>query len=459
MRCLKCPWHLEVVGGIPWFFVDSRLKYDQWKVRIETRCETLGQEIECLEKNLKELSSSLLETKKVTEITLKRMSRQRDLKKFELTSLQHWAESLTWERSQPQQDHLPPLAKKAFFDPMSYQQTLESYRTHALRDWSWQSEENAIFYDLVRPTAIPKSEDNPGPPGVCLVAGCGSGRLLWDLATDPEVPWSALVGFDINPYLLHIGATVIAGDSLDLIEWPVAPRLGYETGSRHTLRLPQTKPLKIPLHLWAGDWLNPPFSPGSLAAIITPWIIDILPEIPQHSIVRIFDLLEPGGLWTFAGSTAFQKGAPQDRWSRGEFLAAVQDAGFEVQVSQEKDIPYLHSPCEAQKRWENILVFRARKPLVGNPARGTQSSSLGKWPPWLIDHQISIPRNTLFKNQAHHHKILSLTLDLIDGKRSVADMAAVIAPPVGVSPEAACRSVAAFLQALWEQQDGLQQSP
>ncbi len=59
-------------------------------------------------------------------------------------------------------------------------------------------------------------------PGKVLVLGAGAGRLAYDLHMRTTAALTAVL--DFNPLLLIVAERVTRGDSLELYEFPLAPR-------------------------------------------------------------------------------------------------------------------------------------------------------------------------------------------------------------------------------------------
>jgi hypothetical protein len=111
-----------------------------------------------------------------------------------------------------------------------------------------------------------------------------------------------------------------------LWEFPIAPRSISDHAVLQTLVAPS--PVREGFHLILADVLRPPLLPESVDLVVTPWVVDILPENFQAFAARVNRLLKPGGRWVNFGSLAFSQPAAAARYSLEETLAIVMDSGF-----------------------------------------------------------------------------------------------------------------------------------
>jgi hypothetical protein len=90
---------------------------------------------------------------------------------------------------------------------------LECYE-HLFRDWVWGERESALTLDFVKPLV---------PAGLERVAvfGAGAGRLAVDV--HQTCGPAQTLAFDVNPLPLLIGDKLLAGETIDLPEFPIDP--------------------------------------------------------------------------------------------------------------------------------------------------------------------------------------------------------------------------------------------
>ena len=78
-----------------------------------------------------------------------------------------------------------------------------------------------------------------------------------------------------------------------------------------------------------ADAHRPPFRHGAFDTVITPWLVDILPERFEALCARINALLAPGGRWLNFGSLSFHVPDAAARYSIEECVAVVEENGFD----------------------------------------------------------------------------------------------------------------------------------
>lgn len=480
--CQKCSWTSVQADGLVWIFRNPQLRLTQWSERID---DTIDRE----KKRQAIINDSFFRDLPQTNIlprlkaTEKRMAEGLLASKAETCfledlqgKLKFFSKYLALQKKDklPTEDRLTSSMAKAFFSPefkpqgnqqtnrfevTSYSQTLDSYKTNIFRDWGWpHCHENTFLLQSVLNIVNHTPSSALNNLGEVLLLGTGPGRLLCDLAHHSWPQSYGIKGFsglDINPSLLYICQQMMAKRTITLHETILCPpsstphkTIPYQLHPPETYQFPPP----IPINLWCGDWTEGPFSPSSWGLIISPWFFDILPQSPEQSLRQVTKILRPGGLWFFIGSTAFLWGSLKDQWSRQEWLLGVKEAGLNIFFEEEVEINYLQSPNECQTRREKILIFGAMKPRESPDIKTLENApdDPPSWPIWLTQHELPIPLLDAFKSSAHHHKLLSLTLGLVDGKRSIRDMAHLIAQPAGISIDLAIQSVAHFLQAFWE---------
>jgi hypothetical protein len=116
-----------------------------------------------------------------------------------------------------------------------------------------------------------------------LVLGAGAGRLAYDL--HQQLPADNTVALDFNPLLALVAARAVSGEGVELWEFPVAPRSIGDHAVLRTLVAPE--PVRDGFHLILGDVLRPPLVTGSIDVVVTPWVVDILPEDFRHFAARV----------------------------------------------------------------------------------------------------------------------------------------------------------------------------
>ncbi len=163
-----------------------------------------------------------------------------------------------------------------------------------------------------------------------------------------------------------------------------------------------------------------PSSPGSFDAVLTPWFIDVAGEPVSRLLADAINaLLAPGGLWVHHGSLAFADAAPAEAPSLEELLDALPAHGFEPAQAREASQPYLGSPASRHARLESVVTFAARK------ARDVRRL---RRPAANCPHGSSAPTSRCrpcpqFRAQALSTRVYAFLLAMIDGERTIRDMA------------------------------------
>jgi hypothetical protein len=288
-------------------------------------------------------------------------------------------------------------------------QGLSSYYPNLHRDWCWGDAENRASLDTVL-ASLPTGTT----PARVLVLGAGACRLAYDL--HQVLRPGLTVALDFNPLFLLAASRVLAGDALELYEFPIAPRTIADHAVLRRLAAPAAVAPGFEFVL--ADASAPPFRPGSFDLVLTPWFIDVAGEPVGRIIARINALLALGGLWVNHGSLAFADAAPAEALSLEELLERLPAGGFSRAVARETVQPYLASPASRHARQETVITFSARKerelaPLpAGRPV-----------PDWLARADHPVPLLPQFRAQALSMRVYAFLLAMIDGERTIRDMA------------------------------------
>jgi hypothetical protein len=227
------------------------------------------------------------------------------------------------------------------------------------------------------------------------------------------------VAMDFNPLLLLIARAVVGGDTLKMYEFPIAPRSLEDDAVLRTLSAPAVA--RDGFHLVLGDALRAPFAAESFDTVVTPWLIDIISEDLPVLAARINTLLKPEGRWVNFGSLAFATPERARRYSPEETKAIVAESGFSDPYVSEATIPYMCSPASRHGRQERVFSFSAYK------ERGVDAPPRHRaLPDWIVTGKEPVPLSQAFRSQAMTTQIYSFMMSLIDGKRSIQDMAVIL---------------------------------
>jgi hypothetical protein len=179
--------------------------------------------------------------------------------------------------------------------------------------------------------------------------------------------------------------------------------------------------------------------------VVTPWLIDIVNEPLPVQAARINRLLKPQGRWINFGSLAFDHPQRARRYSPEETLAIVAETGFAKPHSREQSIPYMCSPASRHGRQEMVFTFAAEKSSdVDAPARHKAL------PDWIVTGKEPVPLLQSFRNQAMSSQIYSYIMTLIDGKRTIADMAEILEQQKLMTRQEAEPALRTFLSRMYD---------
>lgn len=421
-HCSACRLSFPDLDGIPVLVADPTTTLGEWRQRHHMLLEKLAREVQGLRT---ELADDAL-----PELTRKRLSFLAEAKAQHVTELKALLKPLELTGYQANYDTYVALRTRLPSD-----HGLNTYYPNVHRDWGWGDEENQRSAELVV-AALEGTE--PGPQ---LILGAGAGRLAYDLAlTDVETPTVAL---DFNPMLLLVAAGVCRGEIVTLTEFPIAPKRSQDAAVTRQLRAPNPAPDNFQLIM--ADALRPPFKPLTFSAVITPWLVDVIPEPLDQFASRVNQLLPKGGRWVIFGSLAFGQSAERDRFALEEIESVLTDAGFAHVVVEEAEIPYMCSPASRHGRREQVVIIKANKSKATKKPPRTVSL-----PDWIVKGDSPVPLNESFQMQAGSTRIYAFLMSLIDGKRSLKDMALVVEQQQLMSAREAESSLRSFLIKMYE---------
>jgi SAM-dependent methyltransferase len=294
---------------------------------------------------------------------------------------------------------------------------IHSYDANVFRDWCWGDAENQASLRQVREALA-----GPAPASV-LVLGAGAGRLAYDLHQerdgDAQDSVRSTMAVELNPYLTAVASRMAAGDDLTLVEFPIAPTSGTTAAIQRTLESPG--PAAAGYQVILADALRAPFLSGSFDAVITPWLLDVLDASPSRVMTEINRVLKPDGRWVYHGSLAFNRPDPLENPDLDELHGLAAAAGFELLTAAEEAGPYLACPDSRHARQESIVTIAYRK-LREADALPPHANL----PEWIARDDRPIPLLPAFQNQAMATRIHAFIMSLIDGERSLADLAEVM---------------------------------
>ena len=418
LHCKACKVDFPLLEGMPWMFAEPQATLGEWRGRLQFSLQQLSQEIAGLEKELQEKDIRPLAKRRVERyrkaVETHRRALQKLLRPVEMQSLQGNYESYLALRTRLPSD-----------------QGLNTYYPNIHRDWVWGEEENTASLKQVRAVLHDHAE-----LGNVLVLGAGAGRLAYDIHT--QLNCTTTVAMDFNPLLMLVAKAVTSGKKLSLYEFPIAPLALDDDAILRKLAAPEA--VDENFHLLLGDALRPPFPDQSFDTVVTPWLIDIINEDLPVLAARINNLLKENGRWVNFGSLAFGSPRRLRCYSPEETKAIVSENGFSDPYVSQATIPYMNSPASRHGRQERVFSFSAYKERdISKPERHKAL------PDWIVTGKDPVPLSPSFRQQAMTTQIYSFIMSLIDGKRSIKDMAVVLENQKLMTREEAESAIRSFM--------------
>jgi uncharacterized protein YbaR (Trm112 family) len=400
-RCAGCKTGYPAVEAIPWLFAEPDAALGEWRHRLQLSVQQLAHESKRIAAELKKAT--------LLDATRDRLERLRDAIEAHRRNLLELLAPLDVQSMQASYESHLALRTRLPGD-----QGLNTYYNNVHRDWVWGDAENAASIEQIE-AALARQGDPA--TGDAVVLGAGAGRLAWDLHRREGA--TRTVAVDFNPLLFLIAKRMYAGESLELYEFPIAPSSSRNVARLQTLSAPEAA--DAGLHLVLADVLRPPFAVRSFDTVVTPWLIDILSEDLRVFAARINQLLKPGGRWITFGSLAFEGASRARRYSPEEIIAIAAEAGFGEPAVVENRIPYMCSPLSRHGRQELVFTLAAAKEKkVKAPERHKAL------PDWIVTGREPVPLLKSFQTQAMSTRIYAFIMSLIDGRRSIEDMANIL---------------------------------
>ena len=418
LHCKACKVDFPRIADIPWLFAEPDASLGEWRSRLHMAMQKIAKDLAAIDAEL-------------SDAQLRALSRQR-CERHKSALLTH-KDALTSLLAP-----VGPQLLSANFDTYLALRTrlpsdhgLHTYYANVHRDWAWGDEENTASLQQITHVL----GDNKSL-GRTLVLGAGAGRLAYDIHT--QLDTELTVALDFNPMLLLVAQKMIAGEALELHEFPIAPHKSDDEAVLRTLKAPGKSDDR--LHLLFGDALRAPVAKGAFDTVVTPWLIDVITEDLPVFARRINTLLKTDGRWINFGSLAFNAAERSKRYGPEEVTEIVEECGFATPVHTEATIPYMNSPASRHGRLETVFSFAASKSgKTSNPPRHRAL------PDWIVTGKEAVPLNPSFRTQAMTTQIYAFTMSLIDGKRSINEMAEVFEQQRLMPKEEAVHAIRGFL--------------
>lgn len=421
LTCAACQVTFPTHDGVPWLFADPmatmRDWHNRWQLAVaqaNSSADHLGQASEHAKR----------------DATRQRLQHQGDAKRRYAEQLQRLLEPLALNNNANLESFL------ALRTRLPTEQGLTSYAANLFRDWCWGDAENATSLRAISAML------NDQRPQKVLVLGAGAGRLAYDVheALTPQVT----LALDNNPLFTNLLARVAAGQSVQLTEFPLAPNKAEDTAIERTLAAPS--PATPGFHCVLADGLRAPFLPGSFDLVITPWFVDVVQADAEEVAARVNHLLATGGSWINHGSLTFSGPDPANHLCLAEFIEVITESGFAHNATAEEEVAYLACPQSRHSRRECVATTSATK--VADTPQPKRHQSL---PEWLVSGREPVPALPQFQSQALSTRIHAFIMSLIDGKRSLKDMATVMEDQQLMTKAEAEQAIRGFLIKMFDE--------
>ena len=422
LKCSGCKTQFPALDGVPFLFANPGTTLDEWRGRYHALIRQLEQETKLAETALRE--------KDLPESTRTRLESIRAAKAEYIGELISILKPL--DATALTANHETYLALRT---RLPSDQGITTYYANLHRDWCWGKQENDESLRLVCEGFGEHS------PEKMLVLGAGGGRLAYDLHR--AYPSALTVASDFNPLLVLASAKITRGETLKLHEFPIAPKTSEDVARLRELQAPEAASDNF--HLVLANALRAPFRAGTFDTLVTPWLVDILPESLSVQARRWNRLLSQGGRWVWFGSHAFRSGRLRDRISLDESKEIIEQSGFSAPEVIEAGIPYMVSPADRFGRQEQVVVISAQK--VKDMKAPAQHVAL---PDWLVKCNQPVPTTEAFQMEAMSTRIYAFVMAMIDGNRSIDDMAQLMEEQRLMTKQEAVSAIRGFLIRMYE---------
>ncbi len=431
LRCSHCQTEFPVYSSgrmsLPWLFPYPENALVDWNARFNS----------FLQQNLSEQFrlNTALETGRNGVLARKRLTSLCQAKEAQRAQVLSLLEPLGLDSIENSE------AACALYGALPKIQGLSSYYSNIFRDWAWENGENEQQLESVERVLEHTARAQIGK---VLTLGAGSCRLPYDLHRRHDAELSVAV--DINPLLLLLASRVMHGESIPMYEFPIAPLDQTSFAVRQVCSAPA--PIgqsRGSFHLLFADALNPPFRSGAFDTVLTPWLIDIIPQDFREFIPTLNRVLKKGGIWVNTGSLAFFHKDAAWCYSEEEVLELLEAGGFEILTSERRKVRYLQSPHSAHGRIENVLTFSARKTKTVGPRHHYEHL-----PQWILDIDQPIPEHFEFSVASSNHLLSAQVLAAINGERTTDEIGQLVAKQYGLEHDEAENAVRRILTELYE---------
>jgi uncharacterized protein YbaR (Trm112 family) len=406
-KCSACDVEYPSIGGIPWLFSVPEVALTEWQRRHHMATEKLALASQQLQHELNHKLNDKLNEEALNNLTRKRLELLNSAYQQNIQQLEKILTPLNIQKlSANYNTHL------AFKTRLPADQGLNTYYPNIHRDWSWGDEENKNSLEQIK-----NALGDEKKLGKTLILGAGAARLAYDI--EQHCDTELVVALDFNPLLLLTAKSLVEGNQIELFEYPISPKTLELSAVLRTLKVPGEKSKK--LHFILADALRAPFLSGSFDTVITPWLIDVIPDRLKPFSSRINHLLNKQGRWINFGSLTFRNPEASHCYSVEETLQIIQQCGFSEPQMNTTKMPYMCSPASRHGRIEEVITLCMTK--TGKTKKPDRYQAL---PDWLLKADQPVPFSDSFQTQAASTRIHAFLMSTIDGKRSIQEMASIL---------------------------------
>jgi len=433
LRCGHCdasfPIYKSGAAHLTWLYTDPEASRHEWQARYNGfLCSNSAEQSRL---------TRALDDSRVSSVGRERIANQLQARQTQARQIAELLVSLELDAGGFDRR---PVPANALHSKLPAKQGLLSYYDNVFRDWAWNNGENEHLLGTVKRVL---QSDHRQHLGKVLTLGAGACRLSYDLHREYSPELSVVL--DINPLLLSLAGRVIHGDTVPLYEFPVAPLNHAAYAVARECAAPEELADRRNFHFLFADAMNPPLAAGSFDTLLTPWLIDIIPQNLSEFLPRLNHLLKKGGVWVNTGSLAFFHNDESWRYSEEEVLELIRQSGFEILAAERHVVPYLHSPHSAHGRMENLFSFAVKKVAeVQVPPRYEYL------PEWILDTAQSVPESAESVVASSTHLLQAQVLAAINGHRTIEDIGALVATQYGFEIDESVQAVKRILIEVYE---------
>jgi hypothetical protein len=128
-------------------------------------------------------------------------------------------------------------------------------------------------------------------------------------------------------------------------------------------------------------------------------------------------------------------------------LEIVRDAGFDSIDVDEQTVPYLASPASRHARQERLFTFGARRDESERPVPSPRTAAAD----WLVRSDLPVPLLPDVSSHLLSMRVHAFVGTLVDGRRTLRDIAEVLVRERLMTSEEAEPAVRAFLRRLFDE--------